>query len=72
VQNGAMPVGLYGNDTANFPGSSDGHIRNLAQFPAGATNVMSPSLSYNATLNAATAFNTLNRAYLREQVTYGN
>jgi hypothetical protein len=31
---------------------------------------MSPSLSYNTTLNVATAFNSLNRAYLREQVTY--
>jgi hypothetical protein len=72
VQNGAMPVGLYGNDTTNFPGSSDGHIRNAAQFPAGSTNVMSPSLSYNATLSPSTGFNTLNRAYLREQVTYGN
>ncbi len=72
VQNGAMPVGLYGNDVASFPGSSDGHIRNASLFPAGSTNVMSPSLSYNATLSAATAFNTLNLAYLREQVTYGN
>ena len=72
VQNGAMPIGLHGNDTVNFPGSSDGHIRNAATFPVGSTNVMSPSLSYNATLSPATAFNTLNLAYLREQVTYGN
>jgi hypothetical protein len=72
VQNGAMPIGLYGNDSTNFPGSSDGHIRNTSLFPSGATNVMSPSLSYSATLNAATGFNTLNLAYLREQVLYGN
>jgi hypothetical protein len=71
VQNGAMPVGLYGNDTTNFPGSSDGHIRNASLFPAG-TNIMSPSLSYTGAVNAATAFNRLNLAYLREQVTYGN
>lgn len=72
VRNGAMPVGLYGNDPTNFPGSQDGHIRTAALFPIGATNVMSPSLSYTSAINAATAFTTLNRAYLREQVFYGN
>jgi len=72
VQNGAMPTGLYGNDTVNFPGSSDGHIRTAALFPAGSTNIMSPSLSYSSAVNAATAFNSLNLAYLREQVFYGN
>jgi hypothetical protein len=72
VQNGAMPLGLYGNDTTNFPGSSDGHIRNTALFPAGSTNIMSPSLGYSTALGASTGFNTLNLAYLREQATYGN
>lgn len=72
VQNGAMPTGLYGNDPTNFPGSSDGHIRNASLFPAGSINVMSPSLSYSNTLHPSTAFNTLNMAYLREQVFYGN
>ncbi len=72
VQNGAMPLGLYGNDSTNFPGSSDGHIRNTSLFPGGATNVMSPSLSYSSAINPASAFNSLNLAYLREQVTYGN
>jgi hypothetical protein len=72
VQNGAMPVGLYGNDTTNFPGSSDGHIRTPNLFPPGSTNVMSPSLSYANAIHPATAFNSLNLAYLREQVTYGN
>lgn len=71
VQNGAMPVGLYGGDAVNFPGSSDGHIRNAALFPAG-TNIMSPALSYQAAIHPATAFNSLNLAYLREQATYGN
>jgi hypothetical protein len=33
---------------------------------------MSPSLSYSSAINAATAFNSLNRAYLRQQVLYGN
>jgi hypothetical protein len=72
VQNGAMPLGLYGNDETNFPGSTDGHIRNTSLFPAGAMNVMTPAISYTAALNPATAFNTLNLAYLREQVFYGN
>lgn len=71
VVDGAMPIGLYGGDNANFPGSASGHIRNTALFPAGATNIMSPSLSYSSTIHPATAFNTLNRAYLREQVFYG-
>lgn len=72
VQNGAMPTGLYGNDSTNFPGSSDGHIRNTALFPTGSTNIMSPSLGYSTALGASTGFNTLNLAYLREQATYGN
>ncbi|MFO1076728.1 MAG: hypothetical protein U1E73_03270 [Planctomycetota bacterium] len=72
VENGAMPVGLYGNDTTNFPGSTDGHIRTPSLFPAGATNVMNPSLSYSSAINASSAFNSLNLAYLREQVFYGN
>ncbi|HEX6810333.1 MAG TPA: hypothetical protein VF384_01805 [Planctomycetota bacterium] len=72
VQNGAMPVGLYGNDAVNFPGSQDGHIRTASLFPPGSVNIMSPALSYSAAINAATAFNRLNLAYLREQVFYGN
>lgn len=72
VRNGAMPTGLYGNDTTNFPGSSDGHIRTPTLFPVGATNVMSPALSYSSAIHASTAFNRLNLAYLREQVFYGN
>lgn len=72
VQNGAMPTGLYGNDSIHFPGSSDGHIRNASLFPSGATNVMSPSISYSAAVNPASAFNSLNLAYLREQAFYGN
>jgi hypothetical protein len=71
VQDGAMPLGLYGDDP-NFPGSSPGHIRTGALFPAGASNVMSPTLSYAIALNPSTAFNSLNLAYLREQVFYGN
>jgi hypothetical protein len=71
VINGPMPTGLYGGDPANFPGSSDGHIRTQALFPNG-TNVMSPQLSYSLAIDAATAFNSLNLAYLREQAFYGN
>ena len=72
VRNGAMPTGLYGNDSVNFPGSSDGHIRNVALFPSNSTNIMSPSLAYSTALGPSTAFNSLNLAYLREQVFYGN
>ncbi len=67
VKNGAMPVGLYGGDPVNFPGSSSGHIRNTG-FPAGASNVMSPAISYDSAQHAGTAFNSLNLAYLRERV----
>jgi hypothetical protein len=72
VVNGAMPNGLYGNDSVNFPGSANGHIRNASLFPAGSTNIMSPSLSYTTATSSSTDFNTLNRAYLQEQVFYGN
>ena len=72
VANGPMPTGLYGNDSTNFPGSANGHIRNLSLFPGGATNLMSPSLSYTNATSPATSFNSLNMAYLREQVFYGN
>ena len=63
---------IKGNDAANFPGSQDGHIRTAALFPSGAINVMSPALSYSLAINPATGFNTLNLAYLRERVFYGN
>jgi len=72
VQDGPMPTGLYGGDAANFPLSTDGHIRNADLFPSGAINVMSPALSYDNAIATDTAFNRLNLAYLREQVTYGN
>lgn len=72
VKNGAMPTGLYGNDPTNFAGSTDGHIRNTAQFPTGAINVMSPALNYPLTQHAATNFNTLNKAYLREQALHND
>ena len=71
VINGPMPIGLYGNDPVNFPGSTDGHIQNFA-LPGNGTNVMSPALSYVGAINLNTAFNSLNIAYLREQVFYGN
>lgn len=72
VVDGAMPSGLYGNDTSNFPGSASGHIRNTSLFPTGATNLMSPSLNFTLATSPSSAFNTLNLAYLREQVFYGN
>ena len=72
VTNGPMPVGLYGNDTANFPGSADGHISNFNLFPPGSTNIMSPGLSYTTATSPDTAFNSLNLAYLQEQIFYGN
>lgn len=72
VQNGPMPLGLYGNDPTNFPGSANGHIRTQSHFPAGSTNVMSPQLSYPTAIDGNTGFNSLNLAYLREQAFYGN
>ena len=72
VVNGPMPTGLYGNDSVNFPGSSNGHISTQALFPGNGTNVMSPGLFYESALHPSTAFNSLNLAYLREQVFYGN
>lgn len=72
VKNGPQPTGLFGN-SASFSGSSDGHIRiGPPTFPAGSTNVMSPSLNYPLTVHSGTAFNTLNLAYLRERVLYDN
>jgi hypothetical protein len=71
VQDGAMPNGLYGGDTVNFPGSTSGHIFvGPPDFPVGSTNVMSPALNYDTTLHPATGFDSLNLAYLRERVLY--
>ena len=71
VQENAMPSGLYGNDSVNFPGSNDGHIIMPASiFTGGAINVMTPALSFTGTLISTTRFNTLNLAYLRERVLY--
>lgn len=72
VVDGPPPTGLFGGDATNFSGSTSGHIRTRALFPTGSTNVMSPQLSYDLTLDANTRFNSLNFAYLREQVSYGN
>jgi hypothetical protein len=72
VVNGPMPNGLYGNDPVNFPQSTDGHILNTSLFPSGSRNVMSPALSYSTAISADTQFNSLNRAYLREQVFYSD
>ncbi|MGK0202408.1 MAG: hypothetical protein ACI9S9_001475 [Planctomycetota bacterium] len=72
VVDGAMPSGLYGNETGSFPGSATGHIRNTSLFPTGSTNLMSPSLNFTLATSPSSAFNTLNLAYLREQVFYGN
>ena len=72
VVNGPMPQGLYGNDSVNFPGSADGHIRNQSLFPPQASNIMSPGLSFTSATSPSTQFNTLNRAYLLEQVFYND
>jgi hypothetical protein len=72
VVDGAMPNGLYGNDSTNFPQSASGHIRNASLFPSGSTNLMSPALNFTLATSPLSAFNTLNLAYLREQVFYGN
>lgn len=69
VADGAMPNGLYGGDAANFPGSTTGHIVN-SNFPPGSVNVMSPALGFDQALSSSTAFNPLNRAYLRERVVH--
>ena len=73
VMNGAMPAGLYGNDTVNFPvfpaSASNGHIKMPASlFPGASENIMSPAFNFDAALAPETQFNTLNRAYLREHV----
>ncbi|MFO1054532.1 MAG: hypothetical protein U1F36_20105 [Planctomycetota bacterium] len=73
VANDAMPSGLYGNDPVHFPTNSAAanlHIETPTLFPAGAQNVMSPSISYDAAINSATGFNSLNLAYLRERALY--
>ena len=54
--------------------SGEGTQQEVALIEGGtrATNVMSPGLSYTTATSRETAFNTLNMAYLREQVFYGN
>jgi hypothetical protein len=73
VANGAMPVGLYGGDPVNFPtsgASASLHIENRSLFPSDAQNVMSPAIAFEKALSPETAFNSLNRAYLREKALY--
>lgn len=71
VQGNPMPLGLYGNDPAHFPGSNDGHIvMPPSIFTGGAINIMTPAISFEGTLVPASRFNTLNLAYLRERVIY--
>lgn len=69
VKNNASPAGLYGNLPGIFPGSNNGHIAlSDTLYPGAALNIMSPVISLDAALSAGTDYNTLNRAYLREQV----
>lgn len=73
VANGAMPAGLYGGDPVNFPtsgASASLHIENRSLFPSDAQNVMSPAIAFEKALSPETAFNSLNRAYLREKALY--
>jgi hypothetical protein len=72
VKDGAMPDGLYGGDPVNFPGSTPGHIDlgSTSLFPALSQEVMSPSISFEATASPFTAFNRLELSYLRERVFY--
>jgi hypothetical protein len=78
VANGPMPVGLHGNDPVNFPlpsgqpdSNADGHIQNDSLFTVpGSQNVMSPAINFHLSQSPATAFNTLNFAYLREEAIY--
>ena len=71
VQDGAMPVGLYGGDSVNFPGSLDGHlVMPSSIFPGNSINIMTPMISYSNSLDSSTGFNTLNLAYLREVAIY--
>ncbi len=74
VKDGAMPAGLYGGDAVHFPGSTAGHISltSTTIFPAGATEIMAPSLSLRGVLHESTAFNPLILAYLRERALYDN
>lgn len=71
VQNGAMPTGLYGGDATNFPGSANGHIVMPSDvFTGNSLNIMTPSISYIGGLDPTSRFNSLNLAYLREQVVH--
>ncbi|MCB9868865.1 MAG: hypothetical protein H6837_03355 [Planctomycetes bacterium] len=78
VANGAMPVGLYGNDATHFPvypaAAADGHIKMPASLFSGSSeNIMSPAFDFDSALAPQTKFNSLNLAYLRERVlTDGN
>ncbi len=72
VKDGAMPTGLYGGDSTNFPGSSGGHIDNDPLFSGFSQNVMSPRISFEGSINLNSGLNRLNHAYLRERVLYDN
>ncbi len=77
VENGAMPVGLYGNLTGSFPGSSDGHIdvtkcgaACTSLFPGNSVNVMIPAVSFEGSNQALSRFNPLTLAYFHERALY--
>lgn len=72
VNDEAMPVGLYGGLSSSFPGSSPGHLdlSSTSIFPATAIEIMTPAISYEAAIDAATNFNPLIRSYLLERSFY--
>jgi hypothetical protein len=71
-----VPIGEApdGDDPGRLNGTVTGArataIDNASLFPPGAINVMTPVLSFGLAIHDATAFNSLNLAYLRERVVY--
>ncbi|MEE2887729.1 MAG: hypothetical protein VX951_09905 [Planctomycetota bacterium] len=71
VEDGAMPTGLYGGDSVNFPSSTSGHIKMPdSVFSGGSLNIMTPAIGYIGGVDGSSKFNSLNLAYLREQVVH--
>ncbi|MBI4567498.1 MAG: Ig-like domain-containing protein [Planctomycetes bacterium] len=64
------PLGLFGGDSANFPGSTPGHVDLTTFLPPGVSNVMSPSQTLDERVNTDTKFCALALAYLRERALY--
>jgi hypothetical protein len=68
IENGDPGSGLYGNDTAAFPGSTSAHLDLDSFYPGNGSNLMSPGSSMDEDLSRYSVINELAQGYLQNRI----